>query len=201
MGEPVDVPVEVVDVETPRDDMDAGALEVLFSIQQSLRVPKSERNEFGRYNYRNVEAILSEAKKAAAPYHAAIVCSDSIELVGGRHYVRSTVTLMTRRGKASASALAREAETRKGMDPGQITGACISYARKYAAQGLFAISGEGYDLDSLPPAEPERAPASYPEGRFEAKCRRCGRIGHNLSAQTATTWKCPDCGDVDWEPV
>jgi hypothetical protein len=34
---------------------------------------------------------------------------------------------------------AREAETKKGMDESQITGAASSYARKYALNGLFAI--------------------------------------------------------------
>lgn len=198
MSETVDVPVEVVEVAQPEGAIDPKALDVLFNVQQSLKVPKSERNEFGRYNYRNVETILQEAKKAAAPYRSAIVCADTVQVIGGWHYVRSTVSLVTPAGTISASALARESESRKGMDPGQITGACISYARKYAAQGLFAISGEGYDLDSLPPAEPE--PIRYPDGKFDAKCRRCGRVGHNLSAQTAKTWKCPDCGAVDWEP-
>jgi len=39
----------------------------------------------------------------------------------------------------SATGLAREEETKKGMDGSQITGAASSYARKYALNGLFAI--------------------------------------------------------------
>ena len=40
---------------------------------------------------------------------------------------------------ASATALAREDETKKGMDGAQITGTSSSYARKYALNGLFCI--------------------------------------------------------------
>ena len=39
----------------------------------------------------------------------------------------------------STNAYAREAENKKGMDESQITGACSSYARKYALNGLFCI--------------------------------------------------------------
>jgi hypothetical protein len=39
----------------------------------------------------------------------------------------------------SATAFAREAEAKKGMDEAQITGSASSYARKYALNGLFAI--------------------------------------------------------------
>ena len=37
------------------------------------------------------------------------------------------------------SAYAREAETKKGMDDSQVTGATSSYARKYALNGLFLL--------------------------------------------------------------
>ena len=35
--------------------------------------------------------------------------------------------------------MAREEETKKGMDASQLTGSTSSYARKYALNGLFAI--------------------------------------------------------------
>jgi len=40
---------------------------------------------------------------------------------------------------AEASAFAREAEVKKGMDEAQITGSASSYARKYALNGLLCI--------------------------------------------------------------
>ena len=36
--------------------------------------------------------------------------------------------------------MAREAESKKGMDEAQITGSASSYSRKYALNGLFAIN-------------------------------------------------------------
>jgi hypothetical protein len=44
--------------------------------------------------------------------------------------------------------MAREDVGTKFMSPGQATGAAISYARKYALGGMFAIDNEK-DLDSL----------------------------------------------------
>ena len=46
-----------------------------------------------------------------------------------------------------AMGCAREAESRKGMDDSQLTGATSSYARKYALNGLFAID-DVKDADS-----------------------------------------------------
>ena len=78
----------------------------------------------------------------------------------GRFYVKATATLSD--GTISdfknneietiiASAYAREAENKKGMDEAQVTGAASSYARKYALNGLLAID-DGKDPDSQEPA-------------------------------------------------
>jgi len=60
----------------------------------------------------------------------------------------------------TASAYAREAENKKGMDEAQVTGAASSYARKYALNGLLAID-DGKDPDSQEPAA-EAKPAAKP---------------------------------------
>jgi hypothetical protein len=62
--------------------------------------------------------------------------------IGGRVYVKATATITTageNSGRISATAYAREADTKKGMDESQITGAASSYARKYALNALFLI--------------------------------------------------------------
>ena len=52
----------------------------------------------------------------------------------------ATATVQDKDGNAaSTTALAREDETKKGMDGAQITGTASSYARKYALNGLFCI--------------------------------------------------------------
>lgn len=76
----------------------------------------------------------------------------------GRFYVKATATLSDGSVWANdkgietitASAFAREAENKKGMDEAQVTGAASSYARKYALSGLLAID-DGKDPDSQEP--------------------------------------------------
>ena len=106
-------------------------------IQRNLKAPKSQRNAFGKYNYRNCEDILT----AANPLLGGLVLtlSDDIIMVGDRIYVKVTANITDGVDEISNTAFAREALTKKGMDESQITGAASSYARKYALNGLFLI--------------------------------------------------------------
>ena len=120
----------------------------LAEIQQKLKAPKSQFNEFGKYNYRNCEDILNALKPILADYNAAIVITDDLVLIGNRYYVKATASLVNNLNTlASATAWARETETKKGMDEAQITGSASSYARKYALNGLFAID-DNKDADA-----------------------------------------------------
>lgn len=121
---------------------------ILQQIQQKLKAPKNQRNTFGGYNYRSCEDILEALKPVLAEFNAAIVLSDTVELVGNRVYVKATATLKSEEGDISVTAFAREAETRKGMDDSQITGSASSYARKYALNGLFGID-DTKDADTM----------------------------------------------------
>jgi hypothetical protein len=60
-------------------------------------------------------------------------------MLNDRFYVKATVSLLGKGDQIAVHGYAREAETKKGMDDSQITGTASSYARKYAANGLFAI--------------------------------------------------------------
>jgi hypothetical protein len=114
---------------------------MLSKIQAALRVQKSQRNEFGKYNYRSMEDINEAVKPILAQYGLALVISDDLVMLGSRYYIQATASLIKEDGSvlASSTGFAREEETKKGMDASQITGSCSSYARKYAANGLFAI--------------------------------------------------------------
>lgn len=112
---------------------------LLLKIQQSLKVPKNQLNKFGGYNYRSAEDILEAAKKVLKEHNAVIILTDEIVSEGGKNYVKATATITDGKETYSATAYAREEETKKGMDASQITGSCSSYARKYAMNGLFAI--------------------------------------------------------------
>ncbi|CAG5001744.1 hypothetical protein DYBT9275_02733 [Dyadobacter sp. CECT 9275] len=114
-------------------------IQKLIKIQTELKAPKSQYNSFGKYNYRNSEDILEAAKPLLSREGLAILISDSIELVGGRFYVKSTALITDGTDSTEVSAYAREEESKKGMDGSQVTGASSSYARKYALNGLFAI--------------------------------------------------------------
>lgn len=113
--------------------------QTLQAIQQELKAPKGQYNSFGKYKYRSCEDILEAVKPILAKYHCSLVISDEIVMVGNRIYVKATSTLSNGECEVSASAFAREEETKKGADASQVTGATSSYARKYALNGLFCI--------------------------------------------------------------
>lgn len=124
-------------------------LEKLNIIQSKLKAPKGQFNKFGNYNYRSCEDILEALKPLLAETKTVLAINDEIEFIGDRFYIRATCNLFDVESgeKLSNSAFAREPESKKGMDPAQITGSVSSYARKYALNGLFAID-DTKDSDS-----------------------------------------------------
>lgn len=113
--------------------------DALMCIQYGLKAPKNQRNNFGGYNYRSCEDIMEAVKPLLKEFGVVLTVSDDMVLVGDRIYVKATATLTDGEDSISNSAFAREAESKKGMDESQITGAASSYARKYALNGLFCI--------------------------------------------------------------
>lgn len=116
-------------------------IEKLAAIQTALKAPKSQYNQFGRYNYRKAEDILEAVKPLLKQHGCALTCSDELILVGDRFYIKATATIICAEDEslATATAFAREEAEKKGMDGSQVTGASSSYARKYALNGLFCI--------------------------------------------------------------
>lgn len=115
--------------------------EKLMHIQNELKAPKSQRNDFGKYNYRSCEDILEAVKPLALKYKAIVTVTDELQQIGDRYYILAIATIYDVESDKSmqATAYAREPETKKGQDLSQITGSTSSYARKYALNGLFAI--------------------------------------------------------------
>ena len=113
----------------------------LMNIQQELKAPKGQYNDFGKYAYRSCEDILEAVKPLLRKEKIVLTISDELQYIGNRYYIKATATLIDTESEAiiSNSAYAREEETKKGMDGSQITGASSSYARKYALNGLFGI--------------------------------------------------------------
>lgn len=121
----------------------------LAGVQINLKAPKSKTNSFGKYNYRSCEDILEAVKPLLNKAGLVLVIDDSIEFIEGRFYIKAKATLFnTDDGdEISATAYAREADSKTGMDAAQLTGACSSYARKYALNALFAID-DTKDVDT-----------------------------------------------------
>lgn len=115
--------------------------EKLINIQNELKAPKNQYNSFGKYNYRSCEDILEAIKPLCKAYKTLVYISDEVIEVNDRNYVKAIVTFVDiETGETIiTNSLAREEETKKGMDSSQVTGASSSYARKYALNGLFCI--------------------------------------------------------------
>lgn len=110
----------------------------LSRIQKELKAPKGQFNKFGNYKYRSCEDILEAVKPLLN--ECSLTVTDEVILIGERFYIKATAKLSLSKDEyIENSALAREPETKKGMDEAQITGATSSYARKYALNGLFCI--------------------------------------------------------------
>ena len=113
----------------------------LYKIQQELKVSKAKNNSFGGYNYRTCSDILEAVKPILAKYEYVCICTDEVVECGGKVYIKATAII----GKCDntirheATAYAREPESKKKFDDGQLTGMSSSYARKYALSGLLAI--------------------------------------------------------------
>jgi hypothetical protein len=152
----------------------------LSEIQKKLKAPKSQFNAFGKYHYRNCEDILEAVKPHLG--ESTLTISDKMVDVGGRIYVEATATFKAGDVVETVTAYAREADSKKGMDEAQVTGAASSYARKYALNGLFLID-DTRDADTCdnsknekvkiqPKAEPDLDNEPRSEGRISAAQHR-----------------------------
>lgn len=121
----------------------------LMHIQTELHAPKDLYNSFGKYKYRNAEGIQEALKPLLKKYGVNVVLADEMTEVGGRVYVKATaaITDCKTNEHVVVCAYAREADTKKGMDDAQVTGATSSYARKYALNGLFLLD-DTKDVDT-----------------------------------------------------
>lgn len=114
----------------------------LLEIQQKLKAPKAQFNDYGGYQYRSCEDILEAVKPLLKEQNLILTLKDELIAIDGRFYIKAIAQLWDENGKelTHTTAIAREPESKKGMDEAQITGATSSYSRKYALNGLFAIN-------------------------------------------------------------
>lgn len=131
----------------------------LQKIQSELKAPKNQKNTFGGYKYRNLEDICEAVKPLLSKYGCSLILSDDVVMVGERTYLKATATLIDSETgeKTSNNGFAREDVAKKGMDLSQLTGACSSYARKYALNGLFCID-DTKDADATNTGDEPKTP-------------------------------------------
>lgn len=135
----------------------------LSDIQAELKAPKDKYNSFGKYSYRSAEGILEAVKPICKKHGCVLTLEDEIKQVGERYYVeaKARLTDIEDGSLVIVTASAREDADKKGMDGSQITGACSSYARKYALNGLFNIDDtkdadtDEFHKQTTPPPAPK----------------------------------------------
>jgi hypothetical protein len=167
----------------------------LLEVQRKLKAPKSQYNQFGKYNYRSAEDILEAVKPVCGEVGAVIFMSDSVRFVEGRHYIEAAVTFAdVDTGEfIQVKASAREDESKKGMDGAQLSGATSSYARKYALNGLLDVDDckDSDEMDGVEArtAEFKRADVVPQEVFF---CDLCGNEVTATKKRDGTMWEPKD---------
>ena len=141
--------------------------------QAELKAPKNQYNSFGKYNYRSCEDILEAAKPINKKYGLVLLLTEKPICIGQRYYIEATARLYDIESEQfiEATASAREADAKKGMDDSQVTGTASSYARKYALNGLYNIDDtKDADTDAY-----KKQTTTNPVSAPEYKCGDCGK--------------------------
>lgn len=161
----------------------SNVLNALIAIQKGLKAPKDQ--SAGRYTYRNIEDVNEAVKPLAAENGCAVVYSDEFTDDGR---CISTCKLIADDGEISVTGVSYVNRQPKNMSIEQSSGSASSYARKYAACGLFAIDSSKDD--------PDRIHAKNNESLENAKQRLwgalklyCEKTGTNPNEELTTAQK------------
>lgn len=173
----------------------------LISVQSKVTVKKTKFNQHGGYKYRDLEDILTALAPLLREEGLLMTMSDEAVEVGGVVHIMAEVTVTDGTSSITARGWAQEAREQKGMAPAQITGACSSYARKYALNGLFLL--DDVDDDGITPQKATESPRS---GEFDARCTTCGKAYHFTSQAQYTGFLAqlkdhPCCQQPEWRVV
>ena len=120
----------------------------LFQLQQEFKSAKNQENKFGKYNFRNIEIMLSELKPLLNKLGLVITFNEEFINDG---FLKSTVSLIdTEDGETvSTNSICAIDSNVKGMSNSQATGCALTYSRKYSLQALLAIDDGKSDPDSM----------------------------------------------------
>lgn len=167
----------------------------LAYIQQHLAAPKERVNaERGNevWHWRSAEDILLAVKPLLAVTGCTLVLSEEPLLVGVSLYQKCTATITDADGQSmSATTAVREDWSDKLKCAAQISGSAVSYARKYALCGLFAIDG-GAPVPATDPDYKSSLPVPAPEPQAPQQPRQTDMPTANkkeLPKEGTTSWK------------
>ena len=128
-------------------------------IQQEIRVMKKQGANVN-YAFRNAEDIFLAAKTLAVGTNWVFTCTEEIREVASKVFLVSTAVATNGEETHTVSSpveVSNPPTSKTGyqtMSVPQWWGACISYSRKYALQGLFGLSEA--DADSVADAIAKR---------------------------------------------
>lgn len=129
------------------------ALRKMQDIQNELVLAKNKTNDFGHYNYRNVEVMLTEIKSVLKKYNSTLQLNNELIENNGVSFIKSTATYIDIDNdyKQESTAYAAIDFEKKGMDMAQCVGASQTYAEKYSLNSLFLIDDGSLDPDAQMP--------------------------------------------------
>ena len=122
-------------------------MDYLVNIQNELKAPKNQFNNFGKYKYRSAEDILEALKPLLKKYNCYLTITETTQEIAGYLVLTSKVSISKGDSTVSVEAQAGINPDRKGMDIAQSFGSSSSYAKKYALGNLFLLD-DTKDADS-----------------------------------------------------
>ena len=124
----------------------------LLYIQKNCKAPKGQYNSFGKYSYRTAEDIMAAIKPLLWKVNATVFISDKPVIMQGvnGNFIKTEVTFVdcNTGDKIVTEVSVKEGSPKGNMSESQNTGSTISYARKYALNGMFLLD-DVKDDDSL----------------------------------------------------
>lgn len=152
----------------------------LTLIQNEMKAPKSQYNQFGKFNYRTTDEIQYFLKPLCAKYHTQVVPTTESIVMGWADtlvgvYQKATVSMLdadTGELIAESTAMAREDDDRKGMSAPQVSASAAQFAVKRALEQLLMLDGSAPEVDVMRPTgmvrqapQPRQAQQRVPQPR------------------------------------
>lgn len=125
-------------------------IKVLSTIQQKIKAKKDAKNQFAKYEYRTIESILENYKKASEGLETTLTFSEKILCdFENKIILEATAILQKANESISSNAIVEIDYNHKGMSKEQIWGTASTYAKKRAVSSLLCLDDSADDPDSL----------------------------------------------------